>query len=105
MDRSDNSTFVILGIIAILVLYFICNVMYQVEPIIFFLSILVLIHGLYSEDGQIAFFGVAGAASGLIIWAVSGAGIGFFENNLTGMNLLDFGNMAINATRFWIDIF
>jgi hypothetical protein len=90
---------------AILALYFLSKMLVTVGIVIGLISLILLIIGLASENGELAIIGGIGLIVGIILLFMGITGVNFFEHNPTGKNLLDSSNTIVNATKEGVKLY
>jgi hypothetical protein len=101
---DNNATGIIIVCIAIFVgsilaLYFLSKILVTVGIVVGIISLILLIAGLTSENGELTTIGGIGLIAGIILLTVGLTGVNFFEHNPTGKNLLDSSNSIVDVTK------
>ena len=92
--------FVAAGLIA----YFVSKILLTLGFILIITSIFLIVIGA-SQDNNLALFGIRLLVVGMIFAVVGYAGVTFFEQNPTGMNLLDTANTVVNITKGTVETY
>lgn len=109
MANKDNSgmIFFIIAIFVgvVLALYFLSKILLVLGMALVIISILSLIARFASQESRLVVFGLIILFIGIACVAIGQEGVSFFEENPTGVNLLDTSNSIVNATKEGVGVY
>lgn len=89
----------IIIVFAVPCLYLLFNILVKLALAFIFLSLIGIGIGIIGNNEQIIITSSIGFALGIIFMVIGNSGIGFFECNPIGKNLLNTANVIVNSTR------
>lgn len=102
MANKDNSGIIsrIIDAFGVVVLaYFLSKILLVFGMALRYITTYLFVLGFASQDHRISVFGLIVLIIGIACVAIGKGGVSFFEENPTGMNLLNTSNSIVNAIK------